>query len=104
MSDQKEAIDVVNRALSEVREIVESLCMILIMGRRETTCMKGEYDGFSLAASLYYAFEVDDIIAAFRSSGVYIQYFEDELEFIAWHQEGGVERLPRRHKLVYTFA
>jgi len=74
------------------------------MGRRETTHMKGEYEGFSLATSLYYGFEVDDIIAAYRSAGVYVEYFEDELDFIAWHQQGGLDRVRRRNKLVYTFA
>jgi D-alanine-D-alanine ligase len=95
---------VIRASLSAVREIIADLCIILIMGRRETTVMKGRYEGFSLATSLYYSFEVDDIIAAFRSAGVYVEYFEDELDFIAWHQRGGFDRLPRTYKLVYTFA
>lgn len=98
------AVIALRRALSEVKQVASDLCVILIMGRRETTRMRGRYDGFSLAASLYDSFEVDEIIAAMRASGLYVQYFEDELEFIAWHQSGGYDALPRRNKLVYTFA
>lgn len=104
MEPLRNAIVAINSALAKVRTIVEDLCIVLIMGRRETTVMKGSYDGFSLATSLYYAFEVDDIIAAFRSANVYVQYFEDEIEFMAWHQSGGLATVPRKHKLIYTFA
>jgi D-alanine-D-alanine ligase len=104
MKIENEAVDALRRGLSEVKLVVADLGVILIMGRRETTQMRGRYEGFSLAASLYGAFEVDEIIAAMRSAGLYVQYFEDELEFIAWHQRGEYDRLPRQHKLVYTFA
>ncbi len=98
------ALPALRSALSEIKRITADLCVILIMGRRGTAPARGDHAKFSIAASLYEGFEVDDIIEAYRSFGIYVACFDDELDFIAWHQEGGYESIPRRHKFVYTFA
>jgi D-alanine-D-alanine ligase len=91
-------------AISAIHHIAPDLCVILIMARRETAIMTDQYDGFSLAASLYDSREVDDIIAAFRYCNIDVIHFEDERSFIKWHQSGKYANVRQGHKIVYSFA
>ncbi len=97
-------VDSVRRILSNLKPLLGAISVVLIMRRRETAQMQEPYKSFSLAASLYDTREIDEIISAFGSFGIYVEHFEDELEFIAWHRQGGFDRLPGQYKFVYTFA
>ena len=90
--------------LSDIKTLLADLCVILIMNSREDARMHEDYVGFSRTASLYDSAEIGDIISTFRSTGIHVEYFEDEMRFINWHQSGGYKDVPRRHKFVYSFA
>ncbi|TDR40475.1 D-alanine-D-alanine ligase [Tahibacter aquaticus] len=92
----------VREAALSGRRAASETAIILVICVKGLTRVRRDYSRYSITTSFFSAQELDDLIVALRSLGFYVQHFHDEVEFINWAAEGGLDALRQINKLVYA--
>lgn len=77
---------------------------VVVVANRKQSIDAGDYGGHSVQTEYFSDEELEQIVGAMRSFGVYVRSYFSEDEFIAAVLSGEYESLPREYKLVYNSA
>ncbi len=94
--------NLLRQAVFSGRKAASETAIILVICVKGLTRIRHDYSRYSIATSFFSAQELDDMIVALRSLGFYVQHFHDEVDFICWASNGGLDSIGKANKLVYV--
>jgi D-alanine-D-alanine ligase len=97
-------IEYLKHELLKIRTISSEIAVIVVANQKSKRDRHEDYSRHSLTTEYYADRELEEIITGFRENDCYIQYFDNEISFMKWVMEGGMQTINKRFKIVYNAA
>ena len=104
MNDSTDIIITLKKVLKKIKESSKDFGIYIAANIKDSTTNISDYSTNSIITEYFTEDELEDIVLAFRSNGIYVDVSSEETEFISKMINGDLERLPKKYKAVYTSA